>query len=103
MECHTPRDSRGMLVTTSLGAGGQLFKGPWGESISRNLTPDETGLKNWTDEQVIKALREGVDRNGQPYKPPMAFGFYRNISDADMGALLVYLRSLKAQPLGGKK
>jgi hypothetical protein len=33
----------------------------------------------------------------------MAFGFYRNISDADMGALLVYLRSLKAQPLGGKK
>ena len=103
MECHTPRDGQGTLLMSNRGAGGQVFKGSWGESLSRNLTPHETGLKNWSDAQIIKALREGVDRNGQPYKPPMAFDFYRNISDADMGALLLYLRSLKALPLAGKR
>lgn len=96
MECHTPRNEQGMLVTARLGAGGQVFKGPWGESVSRNLTSHESGLKGWTDAQIIKAVREGVDRNGNPYKPPMGFGFYKSISDADMGALVAYLRSLPA-------
>ncbi|HSV46324.1 MAG TPA: c-type cytochrome [Ramlibacter sp.] len=95
MECHTPHNDKGMLITSSLGAGGFELKGPWGVSVSRNLTPHETGLKGWTDAQIVKAVREGVDREGKPYKPPMAFGFYRNISDADMAALVAYLRSLK--------
>jgi mono/diheme cytochrome c family protein len=103
MECHTPRDDKGMLEHNKLGAGGQTFKGPWGESTSRNLTPHETGLKNWTDAQIAKALREGVDRDGKPYKPPMAFGFYKNISDADMGALIAWLRSLKPQTFAAKQ
>lgn len=97
MECHTPRNDQGMLQRGSLGAGGQVFKGPWGASVSRNLTPHETGLKDWSDEQIAKAIREGVDRTGQPYKPPMAFGFYKNINDADMSALIAYLRALKPQ------
>lgn len=37
MECHTPRDGKGMLQRQSLGAGGQVFNGPWGRSVSRNL------------------------------------------------------------------
>ena len=103
MDCHTPRDDKGMLQHASRGAGGQTFKGPWGESIARNLTPHETGLKNWTDAQIAKAVRDGVDREGKPYRPPMAFGFYKNISDADMSALIAYLRSLKAQPWAVKQ
>jgi mono/diheme cytochrome c family protein len=103
MDCHTPRDAKGMSEHDKLGAGGMVFKGPWGESTSRNLTPHETGLKNWTDAQIIKAVREGVDRDGKPYKPPMAFGFYKNISDADMGALIAYLRSLKPQTFAAAK
>jgi mono/diheme cytochrome c family protein len=102
MECHTPRDSKGMLNKASLGAGGNVFGGPWGKSVSRNLTPHDTGLKDWTDAQIAKAVRDGVNREGQPYKPPMAFGFYKNINDADMAALIAYLRSLKPQPTGAK-
>ncbi len=98
MECHTPRGPRGTIQRARLGAGGQVFKGPWGQSVSRNLTPDATGLKMWSDAQIAKAIREGVDRKGQPYKPPMGFAFYKNISDTDMSALIAYLRSLKAQP-----
>ena len=99
MECHTPRDGKGHLAMAKVGAGGQVFPGPWGQSVSRNLTPHETGLKGWTDQQIAHSIRTGMNREGQPYKPPMAFGFYKNISDADMSALIAYLRSLKpAQP-----
>jgi mono/diheme cytochrome c family protein len=103
MECHTPRDGKGMLQMTSVGAGGQVFKGPWGQSISRNLTPHDTGLKGWSDAQIANAVRDGVNREGKPYHPPMAFGFYRNINDADMAALIAYLRSLKPQAMAGAK
>jgi mono/diheme cytochrome c family protein len=101
MECHTPRDADGRLAIAKAGSGGQVFPGPWGQSVSRNLTPHETGLKGWTDEQIARAIRTGTNREGQPYKPPMAFGFYKNISDGDMSALIAYLRSLKPQAVAG--
>ncbi|HEY9240050.1 MAG TPA: cytochrome c [Burkholderiaceae bacterium] len=100
MECHTARDAKGMPKVAQLGAGGMVFKGPWGESVSRNLTP--AGLKDWTDAQIAKAIRTGTDRNGHPYQPPMAFEFYKNISDADIRALIAYLRTLKPVAPPGK-
>jgi hypothetical protein len=39
MECHSPRTPKGELVTAKLGAGGQVIEGPWGKSVTRNLTP----------------------------------------------------------------
>ena len=101
MECHTPRSEKG-LVTAQWGAGGQMFKGPWGTSVARNLTPHATGLKDWTDAEIAKAIRTGMDRKGQPYKPPMGFPFYAGITDEDMSALIAYLRSLKPQAFAGK-
>jgi mono/diheme cytochrome c family protein len=99
MECHTPRDSKGMLVTSRLGAGGQVFPGPDGsKTLSANLTPDESGLKNWTDAQIIQTIRTGIDKDGRHLKPIMAFGWYKNIDDSDMKALVAYLRSLKPEP-----
>ena len=49
----------------------------------------------------IGAIREGVRKDGTPLKPPMAYPWYKNINDADMKALIAYLRSLKPLPLGG--
>jgi mono/diheme cytochrome c family protein len=102
MDCHSPRDEKGMLHLDNRGAGGQIFNGPWGVSVSRNLTPHPTGLKDFSDAQIIQSVREGVDRSGQPYMPPMGFAFYKTISDADMAALIAYLRSLKPQTIAGK-
>lgn len=102
MDCHTPRDPKGMLVLSKVGAGGQVIKGPWGDSIARNLTPHATGLKGWTDAQIAHSIRTGTNRDNQPYKPPMAFGWYKNINDADMAAIIAYLRTLKPLPMGGK-
>ena len=98
MECHTPmskqpgrRDFENML-----GAGGFKFEGPWGESVAANLTPDkETGLGNWTDEQIKKAITDGVRPDGTKLRPPMAFAYYKKIKDEDLDAIVAYLRTLK--------
>lgn len=103
MDCHNPRKSNGMLDEVHKGAGGQIFRGPWGESLARNLTQDKSGLKDWSDTQIAHAIRDGVDRNGAHYKPPMAFDWYKNINDTDMAALIAYLHSLPPQPFGGKE
>jgi mono/diheme cytochrome c family protein len=100
MECHTPW-VKGHADMTKVGAGGNPFRGPWGVAVSRNLTPHETGLKGWTDAQIERAIREGVGKDGKPLRPPMAYGWYKNISAPDMKALIAYLRSLKPLPLGG--
>lgn len=100
MDCHTPRSANGRLEMDKLGAGAQEFKGPWGVSVSRNLTSDETGLKNWTDAQIATAVQKGVDRNGMHYKPPMAFDWYKNISADDMKAIIAYLRTLPPHKTG---
>ena len=61
----------------------------------RNLTPDqETGIGNWTDGEVIRATREGIDRTGHALYPIMPYSVYRAISDEDSAALVAYLRQL---------
>ena len=101
MDCHTPW-VKGVPNMKNAGAGGNPFKGPWGVAVSRNLTPHASGLKGWSDAEIARAIREGVRKDGSPLKPPMAYGWYKNINDADMQALVAYLRSLKPLPLGGQ-
>jgi hypothetical protein len=71
--------------------------GPWGISVSANLTPDETsGLGQWSDAEIERAIRTGIARDGHKLFPPMPFAAYQNISGNDMAALIAYLRSLPA-------
>jgi mono/diheme cytochrome c family protein len=100
LDCHTPW-VRGVPDLSKAGAGGNSFRGPWGVAVSRNLTPHEQGLKDWSDAEIARAIREGVRKDGTPLKPPMAYGWYKNISEQDMKSLIAYLRSLKPLPLGG--
>ena len=102
MTCHTPMGPEGRPVKGQFGAGGTVFSGPWGQSVARNLTPHASGLKGWTDAEIARAIRSGVSKDGSKLKPPMGFNYYKNIGDADMAALIVYLRSLKPLEFGGK-
>lgn len=71
--------------------------GPWGTTYAANLTPDETGLGNWTLEQFGKAVRQGKSKgmdNGRMLLPPMPWQNLVNLSDADLKAIWAYLRSI---------
>ena len=93
--CHTPlKDSK--PDTPRLMAGGAEFKGKWGVDYAANLTPDpETGLGRWTDDQIVRSIRDGVDHRGQQLLPPMPFGNYHRITDGDVDDIVAYLRSLR--------
>ena len=94
MDCHTERRPG---EPAKLGAGGKPFYGPWGISVSANLTPDEaSGLGQWSDAEIERAIRTGVARDGHKLFPPMPFAAYQNIAADDMAALIAYLRSLPA-------
>lgn len=99
LECHTPMGADGRFqFDTNLGAGGMKFHGPWGVSVSRNITSDpETGLGQWSDAEIEQAIRRGVDRHGRQLMPPMAYAYYAKVSAEDMSALIAYLRTLPAK------
>jgi mono/diheme cytochrome c family protein len=70
--------------------------GPWGVSFAANLTPDETGLKGWTAQSFIAAMRTGKHMgNGRPILPPMPWQNLANATDDDLKAMFAYLQSIK--------
>jgi mono/diheme cytochrome c family protein len=95
MECHTPMDKGVREWDTRLGAGGAEFPGPWGVSISRNITSSKTkGLGDWTDAQIKTAITTGVDKDGNHLKPPMGFHYYASVTPEDLDAVVAYLRTV---------
>ena len=86
------------LDETKLLSGGRAFDlGPAGILFTRNLTPDkETGLGDWTDEQIKIAVKTGVSHDGKVLFPVMPYHVYNGMADADMEAVVAYLRSVNA-------
>jgi hypothetical protein len=67
--------------------------------MAANITPHpEEGIGGWTDDEIKKAITQGISRDGRKLAPIMAFPYYQNMSDEDLDALIVYLRSLPLQP-----
>jgi mono/diheme cytochrome c family protein len=96
MECHTPAGPKGRDFSR-LGAGGFEFKGPWGVSVSRNITSSKTkGLGAWTDDEIKRAITQGVSHDGSKLKPPMGYPFYAKMTPQDLDAMVGYLRSVPA-------
>ena len=63
---------------------------------AQNITPDpENGIGSWTDGEVMRAVREGVDRKGVALFPMMPYEKFRQMSDEDVRSIIVYLRTLK--------
>jgi mono/diheme cytochrome c family protein len=94
--CHTPKDAGGKPIAGMELAGGFTIKAPPFDAVSPNITPDkETGIGNWTDQQIVDAIRMGKRPNGTIIGPPMAIPFYRDMSDTDVNALVAYMRTVK--------
>lgn len=72
--------------------------GPWGISFAANLTPDETGIGNWSEEQFKKALTEGKLKGldgSRTLLPPMPWVNYISLTDEEIHAVFTYLKSIK--------
>jgi mono/diheme cytochrome c family protein len=77
-------------------AGGRPFPIPFGTVYSTNITQDkETGLGDWTDQQIRDAMVKGIRRDGSNILPVMPFEAYSGMSQDDLTALIAYLRTLK--------
>lgn len=103
MECHTPAKDGKTLYEEALGKGGKpygpgLVKGypvDWPGSNSRNITshPD-AGIGRWTDAEIKRAITQGVARDGHQLQPPMGFYWYSGLKEADLDAIVAWLRNL---------
>lgn len=104
LHCHSQTDKTRFglpIVPGTEGAGGECL-GPDvgfdGLLCVPNITPDvETGIGGWSDGELVRAIREGVDREGRALFPMMPFDKYRRLSDEDTYAIVVYLRQLPAR------
>ena len=68
-----------------------------GQVNAPNITPDkETGIGAWTDGEKIRAIREGISKDGHMLFPLMPYSGYRYMSDADVQSLVAYLNTLPA-------
>ena len=97
--CHSPHDWNvpgTPYVPGREGSGGALpFAGLPGRVVAPNLTPDpETGAGRWTDDQLARAIREGIAHDGHALFPLMPYPHYRRMSDEDVASVVVYFRSL---------
>jgi mono/diheme cytochrome c family protein len=76
-------------------AGGFAFHLPFGTIYSTNITADkETGIGNWSDNDFVRALHQGVAKEGTHLYPAFPYASYTGLSRADGVAMKAYLFSL---------
>jgi len=98
MECHTPMVKGRHDFASDLGRGGFEFPGPWGVSVSRNVTSSKAkGIGDWTDAEVKRAMTQGIDKDGNHLKPPMGYDYYAHMTDGDLDAVIAWLRTVPAK------
>jgi mono/diheme cytochrome c family protein len=100
IECHTPMSKAGPKLETHLGAGGFEFHGPWGSSVSANLTPHEDGLADVTNAELKIMITDGIRPDGSKMMPPMGYHHYAAMTEDDLDAVILYLRQLPPLPFG---
>ncbi len=97
--CHTPGTFLGKPDMQRFLAGSEVgFQVPGlGIFYPPNLTPDhETGLGQWSEADIIKAVRSGIRPDGRQLAPVMPYHSYGKLTDSDAAALARYLKSIKA-------
>lgn len=95
--CHTPVDSSLRPIPSMRLAGGFEFADVFGTWRSPNITQDrKTGIGDWTDEQIMAAIREGRRPNGGLLYVIMPYLLYNRLSDADARGMVAYLRTIPA-------
>jgi len=98
--CHTEHDFTNPeypIVQAKKGSGWVMPIPELNHIASRNITPDpETGIGTWSDDEVARAIREGVRKDGSALFPIMPYPLFASMDDEDVKSIVVYLRTLPA-------
>lgn len=103
MDCHSQRDFSkysGPIKPGTEGMGGEVFDqkhmGLPGTLYAKNITPDpETGIGTWTDEEIMRAVTQGISKNGDTLFPLMPYAHFNHMAKDDLLSIVAYLHTLK--------
>ncbi|MBZ5570445.1 MAG: c-type cytochrome [Acidobacteriia bacterium] len=100
VDCHSPHDLKrpDHPIQTGMEGAGELMPVDDlpGRVVAPNITPDpQTGAGTWTDDQLARAIREGIGHDGRTLFPMMPYENFKHLSDEDLASLVVYMRSLR--------
>ena len=103
MECHSAW-SRGVSdFKGGLGRGGRAFPPPEGSpdgtpaGVAANITSDPAaGIGAWSEQEIGRAITQGIARDGRTLKPPMAYHYYAGLKATDLADIIAYLRTVPA-------
>ncbi len=100
--CHGERNWGKQLAPVIRSGAGFTFPpemGLPGAVTAPNISSDlEAGIGAWSDGEKLRAIREGIGRDGRALFPMMPYESYRHMSDRDAEALVSYLNTLPAVP-----
>lgn len=83
--CHTAPDGKAF-------AGGRALETPFGTIYGTNITPDrETGIGTWSETAFMRAMRDGVDRDGNHLYPAFPYDHFTRATEEDLRAIYAYL------------
>lgn len=83
--CHTSPNQGAPM------AGGYAIQSPLGRIFASNITPSKAaGIGDYSEQDFARAVREGINKQGQHLYPAMPYTSYSRITDADIHALYVY-------------
>jgi mono/diheme cytochrome c family protein len=98
MLCHSPMDVSGgqFKVKEGMALAGRNWEPDLLPFVTApNLTSDpETGIGKRTDDELARAIREGISHDGRALFPAMPYEKYRHMSDEDLASIIVYLRTV---------
>ncbi len=97
MACHS-RASEAVPpdFKSNYGRGGREFRGPWGVTVTANISGSAKGLGSWSDAEIRRALTDGIAKDGRKLKPPMIdyVAYYRTWKPDDLDALIAWIRTI---------
>jgi mono/diheme cytochrome c family protein len=91
ISCHTKKEDDAPFL-----AGGRAIESPFGTFYGPNITPDkETGIGNWSADDLARALTEGRGPDGRHYYPALPYTSYTRMKREDIEAIWAYLQSIE--------
>ena len=102
MDCHSKRDFSkysGPVVPGTEGGGGFVLDEKFGLPgilYGKNITPDaETGIGTWTDDEILRAMTQGISKTGDTLFPIMPYPNFNRMAKEDLLSIITYIKTLK--------